>query len=237
MNKISFILFFIVIVFSFQQSSFSQENELYLLELKSGIQVKCYLKSITDTVINGIAEDGNEFSVNISEVKSFEVIKNDQKNNSSKLILQKKDHFSTALKLGVLSDPQNINFPLISFSAILNYEPNKFSFGIGVSADRITEDMVVPIYFDVKYKFSPVWGGVPYAYSDLGYNFSYGKGMMYGLGVGLKKKVSQSLDIVYELGFKSQTYNYNVYYNGNVLLRIPYTEHISYFTFNLGLQF
>lgn len=229
------ILFWSLILLS--KNSYSQESDLYLLELKSGISVKCHLISITDNVIYGISLDGNKFNVQMSEVKSFERIANDLTDKNSINSLEGKEVFSADLKLGIMSDPKNFRTPLFSASAVIDYKLNPFFIGIGVSADRISNEMVVPLFFDAKYKLKQFSGVDPFIFADIGYNFGYGKGRMLSGGVGITKEFSKHMTMIYELGYKSQLYNYRYLTSGYQIDIYEVTSESGYFTFNVGLQF
>ncbi|CAN5461725.1 hypothetical protein BH10BAC5_BH10BAC5_10510 [soil metagenome] len=74
MKKIIGTAIFVYLFLLTAGNTIAQQSDEYLLELKSGVTVKCFLVSISDNTIYAISEEGRKLNVNMTDVKSFEKI-------------------------------------------------------------------------------------------------------------------------------------------------------------------
>lgn len=84
MKKVIYGILLIAVMFMLPKISFSQASEQYLLELKNGVSIKCYLVSISDNTIYAISDEGKKLTFDMSEVKSFNRILSDNRFQNEK---------------------------------------------------------------------------------------------------------------------------------------------------------
>lgn len=65
------LLILIAALFILPKFTFSQESDEYMIELKNGVSMKCFLISISDNTIFAISEEGKKINLDMSEVKSL----------------------------------------------------------------------------------------------------------------------------------------------------------------------
>ncbi len=82
MKKVIYAILLLTAILIAPKMSFSQGSDQYLLELKNGVSIKCYLVSITDNTIYAMSDEGKKLTFDLSEVKSFNKILSNSGNNN-----------------------------------------------------------------------------------------------------------------------------------------------------------
>jgi len=242
------ILLIFLLSFLFYSSSFSQNSDLYLLELKNGITVKCYLKEIKEgKELIVISEDGKVITVSLDDVHKFEKISSTEKKaedvttpvkapvfvappGSGKNYL-KRNTFSNIVKAGPMYSTRYKKF-YASISDVVSYEMGEISLGAGISYDALPNNQFIPVFMDLKYNFQTNSANIPFVFADLGYLFSteIGRGIMVNAGAGVKVKMNNNINLIFDVGYKYQRTTYDL--NTFKILSI-----IKYINANVGIQF
>jgi hypothetical protein len=97
--------------------------------------------------------------------------------------------------------------------------------------DFYDNNSFIPVFADFRYVFesSEV---KPYLFSDIGYSFGtkIGNGLLFNAGVGLRTEIASNADAIFELAYKNQQINFELY-------GFDITGNAEFITLNVGVQF
>lgn len=228
---LNLILFLLLIL---NQNLYSQSLQTNILYLKNGSIISCKILEIKpDESIKIESSAGDIFVFKMTEILRVENIPDKQEFvestnlNSSDPLSEK---ISNIFRLGMVRNFNNENI-YFTVSNIFGYQFGEFFTGLGVMYDLYDNNSFIPVFADFRYVFesSEV---KPYLFSDIGYSFGtkIGNGLLFNAGVGLRTEIASNADAIFELAYKNQQINFELY-------GFDITGNAEFITLNVGVQF
>lgn len=228
---LNLILFLLLIL---NQNLYSQSLQTNILYLKNGSIISCKILEIKpDESIKIESSAGDILVFKMTEILRVENIADKQEFvestnlNSSDPLSEK---ISNIFRLGMVRNFNNENI-YFTVSNIFGYQFGEFFTGLGVMYDFYDNNSFIPVFADFRYVFesSEV---KPYLFSDIGYSFGtkIGNGLLFNAGVGLRTEIASNADAIFELAYKNQQINFELY-------GFDITGNAEFITLNVGVQF
>lgn len=228
---LNLILFLLLIL---NQNLYSQSLQTNILYLKNGSIISCKILEIKpDESIKIESSAGDILVFKMTEILRVENIADKQEFvestnlNSSDPLSEK---ISNIFRLGMVRNFNNENI-YFTVSNIFGYQFGEFFTGLGVMYDLYDNNSFIPVFADFRYVFesSEV---KPYLFSDIGYSFGtkIGNGLLFNAGVGLRTEIASNADAIFELAYKNQQINFELY-------GFDITGNAEFITLNVGVQF
>lgn len=228
---LNLILFLLLIL---NQNLYSQSLQTNILYLKNGSIISCKILEIKpDESIKIESSAGDILVFKMTEILRVENIADKQEFvestnlNSSDPLSEK---ISNIFRLGMVRNFNNENI-YFTVSNIFGYQFGEFFTGLGVMYDLYDNNSFIPVFADFRYVFesSKV---KPYLFSDIGYSFGtkIGNGLLFNAGVGLRTEIASNADAIFELAYKNQQINFELY-------GFDITGNAEFITLNVGVQF
>jgi hypothetical protein len=228
---LNLILFLLLIL---NQNLYSQSLQTNILYLKNGSIISCKILEIKpDESIKIESSAGDILVFKMTEILRVENIADKQEFvestnlNSSDPLSEK---ISNIFRLGMVRNFNNENI-YFTVSNIFGYQFGEFFTGLGVMYDLYDNNSFIPVFADFRYVFesSKV---KPYLFSDIGYSFGtkIGNGLLFNAGVGLRTEIANEADAIFELAYKNQQINFELY-------GFDITGNAEFITLNVGVQF